>query len=281
MSSSTRKDEVMTSLIDGIKALATSETWRQWLKIQSRFHRYSFNNSLLIQLQCPSATRIAGFHAWRQLGRNVRKGEKAIWILAPVTKLSGELVFDAGTANESRKPTREIVNVKPVAVFDIAQTDGEDLPEVCSRLIGDDATGAFGSLIQVACGIGYAVVDAEFEGSKNGDCTFAEHRIRIATDRSPIQRVKTLAHELAHALLHEGYSDRALAELEAESVAYVVCAELGINTEDYSLGYVTQWSGGGDEAIAAIKTAGARIQRTADRILKDLGGDAASEDKAA
>lgn len=168
-----------------------------------------------------------------------------------------------------------------MAVFDIAQTDGEDLPEVCSRLNGDDPTGVFDSLTQVAVGIGYAVEDADFEGSKNGDCTFAEHRIRIAKDRSPVQRVKTLAHELAHALLHEGYTDRPLAELEAESVAYVVCAELGINTEDYSLGYVAQWSGGGDEAITAIRAAGTRIQRTADRILKALDSDAVSDDEAA
>ena len=273
MSSSTRKDEVMTNLMDGIKRLTTSETWQTWLKTQSRFHRYSFNNSLLIQLQCPSATRIAGFHAWRQLGRNVRKGEKAIWILAPVTKLSGELVSDIGTANESRKPIREIVNVKPVAVFDIAQTDGEELPEVCNRLVGDDPADVYATLVQVAGGINYRVENADFEGSKNGDCAFAERRIRVATDRSPVQRVKTLVHELAHALLHEGYTDRALAELEAESVAYVVCAEIGINTEEYSLGYVAQWSGGGDEAITAIRAAGTRIQRTAETILQSFDVD--------
>ena len=110
-------------------------------------------------------------------------------------------------------------------------------------------------------------------GSTNGDCTYELHRIRVEVSNSPAQRVKTLAHEIAHAILHEGFKDRRLAELEAESTAYVVCASLGINSEDYSFGYVATWAGGGDEAVAGIKASCDRIQKTAASILRSFEAD--------
>lgn len=154
---------------------------------------------------------------------------------------------------------------------DVAQTDGEPLPESCCTLLdGDDVTGVYGRLVAVAQSIGYSVEDAEFTDSRNGDCTFSERRIRIRRNNAPSQRAKSMCHELAHAMLHEHADNRALAELEAESVAFIVCANVGINSDDYSLGYVANWAGGGDEAIAAIKASGARIQQTADDILGRL-----------
>ena len=155
-------------------------------------------------------------------------------------------------------------------VFDIAQTDGEELPSVCSRLDGDDTDGHYDQLCTVARSIGFSVEDHEFGGSTNGDCCHSEHRIRVETRNTPAQRVKTLAHEIAHALLHQKYDSRALAELEAESVAYVVCQALGIDSGDYSFGYVATWAGGGDEAQAAIKASGDRIQRAAEQILSTI-----------
>lgn len=274
MPNSNRKDEVLAKLLDGITNLANSDKWQDWLKIQSRFHRYSFGNTLLIQLQCPAASRVAGFHAWRRLGRNVRKGEKAIWILAPVThKVDSE--------DEETRGKRAIVAFKPAAVFDIGQTDGEELPEVCNRLEGDDGTGLFEQLLPVAAHIGYTVEDAEFHDSRNGDCTFDLHRIRVASDRSPVQRAKTLAHELGHALLHERFDNRAVTELEAESVAYIVCDAYGINSSEYSFGYVAGWAGGGDEAIAAIKASAQRIQKAADTILTRLESGEEQDSEAA
>ncbi len=260
MGENSRKDEVISRLTDGIARLTTSERWHDWLKVQSQFHQYSFNNTLLILLQRPTASRVAGFHAWRKLGRNVRKGERGIWILAPVTrKVRDDAIVD-------EKP-RVVMGFRPVPVFDIAQTDGEQLPESCCTLLdGDDVSGVYGRLLGVAQSIGYSVEDAEFTDSRNGDCIFSERRIRVRTDNAPVQRVKTLAHELTHAMLHEHSTDRALAELEAESVAFIVCANVGINSDDYTFGYVANWAGGGDEAIAAIKASGARIQQTADDI---------------
>lgn len=128
MTTNDRRDDVLNRLTEGITNLTSSDAWQEWLTVQSRFHRYSFNNTLLIHLQRPEATRVAGFHAWRRLGRNVRKGEKAIWILAPVTRKPADEERSGASAAAERG--RVLVAFKPTAVFDIAQTDGEELPEV-------------------------------------------------------------------------------------------------------------------------------------------------------
>ncbi len=272
MGGDTRRDEVISRLTYGVARLATSERWHDWLTVQTRFHQYSFNNTLLIQVQCPTASRVAGFHAWRKLERNVRKGEKGIWILAPMTRnVRDEDVDDKAGAT---------TGFKPVPVFDVAQTDGQPLPESCCILLdGDDVTGVYGRLVAVAQSIGYTVEDAEFTDFRNGHCMFRERRIRVRSENAPAQRVKTLAHELAHALLHKHSVDRALAELEAESVAFVVCGNVGIESDDYSFGYVATWAGGGDEAIAAVKASGGRIQHAADQILSRLEAASAASQK--
>jgi len=132
----------------------------------------------------------------------------------------------------------------------------------------------------VASDIGFAVEDHVFEDETNGDCSHRSRRIRVSTRLQPAHRVKTLCHELAHALAHTEPMDRALAELEAESVPFIVSDGLDIQSDAWSFGYVASWSGGGEEAIAAIKAAGTRIQRTADRILSALQldpGDSAED----
>ena len=194
------------------------------------------------------------------MNRFVRKGEKAIWILAPIVYKN----IDA----EDGEDERIIRGFKFVPVFDVAQTDGEELPTVCNRLTGDDHDGVYTTLLAAAVSIGFTVEDHEFNGTTNGDCTHSEHRIRVETRNTPAQRVKTLAHEIAHALLHESFDSRALAELEAESTAYVVTQSLGIDSSDYSFGYVATWAGGGEQAIAGIKASCERIQRTAATILR-------------
>jgi len=278
MPTTNRKDEVMSELLAGISQLTSSDRWQDWLSIQSKFHHYSFGNTLLIQLQCHEATRVAGFQAWRKLGRNVRKGEKAIWILAPVTrKVGDDDEIEPGTDPKARA----LVAFKPAAVFDIGQTDGEELPEVVTRLQGNDPCGAYGLLRDVAHAIGYTVEEESLPGSTNGDCTFDLKRIRVEARNDEVQQVKTLAHELAHAMLHEGFKDRALAELEAESIAFIVCDALGVNSGDYTFGYVAIWAGGGDEAIAGIRAAGSRIQRTADDIIGRLEAASAASEQAA
>jgi len=178
---------------------------------------------------------------------------------------------------EDGETDRVIRGFKFVPVFDIAQTDGEELPSICNRLEGDDPTGLYAQLVTVAQSIGFTVEDYEFDGSANGDCCHDDHRIRVETTNTAAQRVKTLAHELAHALLHESYDNRALAELEAESTAYVVCQALGIDSGDYSFGYVATWAGDGEQAIAGIKASCERIQKSAAAILQALEPAAADE----
>ncbi len=260
MTTTKNHPELLEKLAEGISNLTSSEEWQRHLDVQSRFHRYSFGNVLLIAAQCHEATRVAGFNAWRKMNRSVRKGEKAIWILAP-------MVYKNADA-EDGQDDRVIRGFKFVPVFDVAQTDGQELPSICCRLDGDDPDGLYAQLLTVASSIGFTVEDHKFVGSTNGDCCHSEHRIRIEVRNTPAQQVKTLAHEIAHALLHEKFEYRALAELEAESVAFVVCQSIGIDSGDYSFGYVATWAGGGEQAIAGIKASGERIQKTAATILR-------------
>ncbi len=251
--------DLIAQLTEGIRNLTTSEEWRHYLDFQSRFHSYSFGNVLLIDAQCHEATRVAGFNAWRKLNRFVRKGEKAIWILAPMVYKNADY--------EEGEHDRIIRGFKFVAVFDITQTDGEELPSICNRLGGNDQKRLYADLVAVAQSIDFTVHDHEFGGMTNGDCSHIEHRIRVEITNSPAQRVKTLAHEIAHALLHGRCDNRPLAELEAESTAYVVCQALGLDTSDYSFGYVASWAGGGEQAMAWIKSSCERIQKAAATVL--------------
>jgi len=273
----TNKANILDRLTEGITQLTSSERWQDWLNMQSKFHRYSFNNTLLIMQQRPEATQVAGYNAWRKLDRFVRKGEKGIWILAPMIYKA-----DSGDGSADDSTERVLRGFKPVSVFDLAQTDGRELPQNSSRLDGQDVGNVFPKLRQVALGLGFSVEDTdELAEGVNGDCNHSMNRIRVRISNAPAQRVKTLAHELGHAILHtpgDGRpDDRGLMELEAESVAFVVCANNGIDTDDYTFGYVTGWVGGGDEARDAIKASGARIQRAADQILTAMIGDEMAE----
>jgi antirestriction protein ArdC len=252
--------ELLAHMEEGIAALTSSDAWRDHLVLQSRFHRYSYGNVVLIASQNRRATQVAGFHTWRRLNRRVGKGEKAIWILAPMVSRRTE----PGDGEE----TRVIRGFKYVPVFDIAQTHGQGPPSICTKLSGDDPGCFYHQLQAMARSIGYGVEDHRFGDATNGDCSPSLRRIRVEARNSPAQRVKTLSHELAHALLHERVEDRALAELEAESTAYVVCQAIGIDTGAYSFGYVATWAGGGQQAIVSIKASCERIQKAAADILR-------------
>ncbi len=265
MTALTNRSELLTQLTDGVRGLTTSDEWRRYLDFQGRFHHYSYSNVLLIAVQNSEATRVAGFNTWRKLERFVRKGEKAIWILAP-------MVYKDADARTGETDT-VIRGFKFVPVFDVSQTEGEELPSICHRLEGDDPGGLYDELLTMAQSIGFTVEDYDFAGSTNGDCSHARRRIRIRTGNSAAQRVKTLTHEISHAMLHNHFQDRAVAELEAESVAFVVCQALGLDSGDYSFGYVATWAGGGEHAIAGIKASCERIQRCAASILQAFEPD--------
>ena len=139
MTAKNNHPELIDQLTEGIANLTSSKDWQHYLDFQSRFHRYSFGNVLLIAAQCHEATRVAGFNAWRKMNRFVRKGEKAIWILAP-------MVYKNADA-EDGESDRVIRGFKFVPVFDVAQTDGEELPSICNRIDGDDPAGHYAQLV--------------------------------------------------------------------------------------------------------------------------------------
>ncbi len=245
------------------RELLTSEGWQRYAEVRASFHRYSANNCMLIAMQRPDASRVAGFRKWQELGRQVRKGERSIRILAPHTA-------KRTSAETGEEETHTYFRAVPV--FDVGQTDGEPLPEQpCHRLTGDDPHGAFQRLQSVAMNLGFSVVITDdLPVGVNGDCSHMNKCIRVRRSNAPAQQAKTLAHELAHAILHERYDDRALAECEAESVAYVVTADLGLDSSQYSFGYIAGWAGGADDARAAIAASGNAIQLAVKTILSSL-----------
>ena len=237
------------------------------LRTAAKFHNYSFNNQLLIFLQRPDATRVAGFRKWQELNRFVRKGEKGIQIFAPCkykTKVEDE--------DGNDKSFQQIRGFRVVHVFDISQTDGEpieDLDAVRPKLLeGDAPEGIWDELVSQANDAGFEVIRNQ-KGSENGYCDFLNKTIAVRPDVAPAQAVKTLVHELAHALLHsdERPSSRELAEVEVESVAYIVCNAVGVDSGDYSFSYVATWSRGDLEKIQAT---GQRVIGCAQSILAGL-----------
>ena len=260
--------ELLRHLTDGITELVTSDKWNEYLAFQARFHNYSAGNVQLIAMQSGGyATQVAGFNTWKAQGRNVKKGEKGLFILAP-------LAFKS-TDKETGEETFGVKGFRYVAVFDVAQTEGLELPEISSKITGEAPEGVFIRLIDYARELGFMVTDFDFENTGvNGDCNHETKLIRVEVSNSPAQRVKTLAHELSHAILHtpettDYRKDRALCELEAESSAYVICQALGVDSSDYSFGYVAGWAGA-ESAVKGIKASQDRIHKASSQVLKSF-----------
>lgn len=264
-------DAAHDTLVAAVESLTTSEDWRRWLATMSRFHRYSASNCLMILTQRPDATAVAGFRTWKSLGRSVRKGTKGIAIWAPMTR---RIETDDDEPDESTTAVRR-VGFKLAYVFDVSDTDGEPLPEHPDqpRLLSGEAPPAMVEALtrqihDAGYSLRYEPAVPDYPGA-NGSTDFFSHTVTIATDgRSPAARAKTLAHELAHVLLHADLShtrpDRSRREVEAESVAYLVCAAYGLDAIDYTLGYVAGWSGGDPAVVLATANT---VQSCANTIL--------------
>jgi antirestriction protein ArdC len=271
-----RTADALKILEVGIQRLTTSDAWARYLRMQAAFHQYSFANVGLILAQRPDATRVAGYRTWEKFERNVRKGEKAIWILAPrfYKPKTNEEVRSADDA-ESQDDDQGRIYFKAVPVFDISQTEGEPLPQVVTKLQGDDA-GLFERVKAWSAAWGCPVTVEDFPGSANGFYVPERHAITVRAGMSAAQQLKTLLHELAHAHLHQDIdvyrAHRADAELEAESTAFVVMAHFGLDSGAYSFGYLSVWQGGDEAAIKALKTCAQRIQQTARAIINGIDG---------
>lgn len=247
-------DQLHQQLQDSLQELVTSEDWQRALTVAARFHDYSFANTRLIWAQSiargSTPSRVAGYRAWQKLGRNVRKGERGLQILAPVIR---KVTPDNGEEEEKR-----VVGFRIVHVFDIAQTDGDPLPEVPITLVEGDLPSHWKQVrgLITESGFDLQVADIDRLGQANGVTDWKQRDVVVRASLPGAQRFKTAVHELAHIRLHEPNSEgrpscRGIIEVEAESVAYMVCAGLGIDSAGYSLGYVASWSGGDLTKVAA------------------------------
>lgn len=244
-------------LLDALEAqvndLRRSERWATYLSHQARFHRYSPRNVLLITMQRPEATQVAGYRTWQSLGRNVRRGEQALSILAPMRA--------RGPDDEPR-----LTGFRWVSVFDVEQTEGDALVSPVSILEGGDKNGLEDRLAKVALGLGLRLEHVDLPTGVNGELRWSTSTLAIRADNPGLQRAKTIAHELGHFLLHRHETNRARAEIEAESVAYVVMASLGADATSYSAGYIASWLEH-DDGPAVIARSCESIQRAAAAIL--------------
>ena len=236
-------------LTEAVESIVTGDDWARMLKTAAKFHRYSFNNQLLIFCQRPDATQVAGFLRWKSLGRSVRKGEKGIQILAPCRY---KTKIEDGSGEE--QTLYQLRGFRIVHVFDISQTDGEDLDLNLVRpklLNGEAPEGLWDALVTQATDAGFDVVRTQ-RGSANGYCDFLGKEIGVRPELSDLQALKTLIHELSHALLHsEGATSREIAEVEVESAAYIVLDALSLSSDSYSFPYVARWSNGDVELVKA------------------------------
>lgn len=275
-----RLEEMHEALVKKTDALVTSEGWLQYLDFASKFRQYSFNNTLLILIQCPTATRVASYKKWAELGRQVRKGEKGLQIFAPMMRKRED------ADGEER---RYISGFRLVSTFDVSQTDGDALPDDVSKpvlLDGEDPEGLFTSLVKIANENGYLIRFGPSERGENGYTSPSEKMIQISEGLSDAQRTKTMIHEVAHMLLHtdektlteDAILHRNVAEVEAESVAYIVANVHGMTTDAYSIPYVAGWSNGKTEQIAATAD---RVLKTAKQILAVTDPAEAAEEAAA
>lgn len=261
-------------LTDAVAALTTSDGWRRMLTVAARFHNYSPHNVLLIGVQRPDATHVAGYRTWQSLGRQVRKGERGIAIIAPYTGRTDGHAADAPSSEPSPglladDGQRVLRGYRVVHVFDVSQTEGEPLPEVTPQMLtGGAPAGLWDALAAEVAAAGFALRDGDCAPA-NGVTDYLARTVTVRPDLPPAQRVKTLAHELGHVLLHEPTErpadmDRGRAEVEAESVAYLVAHAHGLDSNDYTVPYVAGWAGG---ATGVLLATAERVMSAADRIL--------------
>jgi antirestriction protein ArdC len=265
-----RMEQIHEELVAKTNALVTSEGWLEYLAFAARFRQYSFNNTMLILIQMPTASRVASYRKWSELGRQVRKGEKGLSIFAPMTRKR-----EVEDASGEKSERRYVSGFRLVSVFDVSQTEGDALPEDPARpvlLDGEAPEGLWQALADVVLDAGYMLRFGPSERGENGYTSPSDKVIQITEGLSPAQSCKTLIHETAHMLLHcddktlteDALLHRNVAEIEAESIAHIVAEVHGLPTGDYSIPYVAGWSNGKTEQIAATAD---RVLRTAKELL--------------
>lgn len=285
-------DEMIQRINEGVNAVFESDKYKEYLKFASKFTDYSARNTMLISLQRPDATLVAAYGKWKQLGRQVEKGETGISILAPVTYKTNNILeverpavdeFGNPLYNEDGTEKTETVEkpltglaFKKVYVFDVSQTSGKEIPEPVAELTGDIDAGRKEAVFAAL----KKVTGAEFEfqdikGGAKGYYSAAKNLIVIKTGMSDAQTLKTAFHEAAHNLLHDpkkkivtAKSPRNEKEVQAESVAFMVAEKFGIDTSEYSFPYIASWSEG--KQLEQLKNSLQEIQAAAKKISAEI-----------
>lgn len=278
-------EAALNDIASGVAGILTSDEWKAWLSHMAKFRSYSARNVLWMWAQwehrrtenpeLPEFSQPAAFSTWKKLGRSVLKGEKALTVLAPVTIKKVE--------KDTGKERRVLIGFKAVRrTFDVSQTHGDELPENpagISPLEGEADETLWEALLDVAASINFPVKLEPMPSGLHGYCRYEEQDmekppagvIRVREDNPRYHQIKTLIHEIAHAMLHSPQEydrahdgSRSVIEVEAESVAYVVADAFGMDTAGYSFGYVAQWAADDPRVLAESAT---RIIDTATRIL--------------
>ena len=282
--------EITDKLEEGLKELFESEKYKSYLSTMSKFHNYSFNNTLLIAIQKPEATLVAGYQAWQKnFNRHVNRGEKGIRILAPapykikeerdkLDPVTGEVMLDKDGMPQTEEVEIKIPAFRAVSVFDVSQTDGEPLPELEAKELLSTVEG-YEDFIKAVTYVAPAPIGFEdIPGDSKGYFNIEENRIAVQEGMSESQTLKTMVHETAHSMLHNKEvnredilapaKDRNTKEVEAESIAFTVCNHFGIDTSDYSFGYIAEWSSGKD--MKELKSSLDTIRRTASELITGI-----------
>lgn len=281
-------DTIMKSLEEGVEKVFTSEQYQMYLQTMAKFHNYSFNNTLLIAMQRPDATLLAGYQTWqKKFHRHVKRGEKGIKIIAPVPvkekrqvekidEETQEIVIGIDGQPETETVERILPRFRVTTVFDVSQTEGEPLPTLeVNELVGDvfiyeDFMKGLEEISPVPFQF------QEIGSGAKGYYSNAEKLVAIQTGMSQAQTMKTAVHETAHAIFHDRdvmeengiTKDRMTKEVEAESVAYVVCNHFGLDTSDYSFNYVAGWSS--DKEMPELRSSMDTIRLTSSQLIADI-----------
>ena len=281
------RQALLDSLGEKVATLADSAEWIAYLQFMTAFRRYSFNNLMLIALQCPHPNRVAGFRKWQQLGRQVRKGEKAIKILGYSTKKVTKT--DLATAEDVED---RIARYPVLSVFDVSQTDGDPVPNLDYDLpTGDGPAGILDRLIRWLEGDGWSVRELPLDGTMEGYTDHRRHIIATENNLEPAARLMVLLHESTHALLHEDDAEyvahRGVCETEAESTAYVLAGVLGMDADASSVSYIAGWARADRDVVTvaatnvlrAVNTIAAALGLNDDDTEEDAGTNAARTGK--
>ena len=284
---------ITDQLEEGLKELFAKEKYKSYLSMMSKFHNYSANNIQLITMQCPDATFVAGYKAWQNdYNRHVKRHEEGIRILAPapytvkkerdkVDPVTGEIMLDRDGMPQKEEVEIRIPAFRVVHVYDVSQTEGEPIqePEVKELLSSVEGYEDFIKAVSYVAPVPVGFED--IPGDARGYFRPSEKRIAVQEGMSESQTIKTMLHETAHAMLHDREvnssngqnvpaKDKRTKEVEAESIAYTVCKHFGIDTSEYSFGYIAGWSSG--KNMKELKSSLDTIRRTASELIMGIEG---------